>query len=122
LSGPGYRLAETLVHIDRVLDEGAGRRERQSRSGAPTVQTSPNTCRAERDVCKAVVISCECYSDNILRQDIACVLKKLLLIVVVCNENSFCVVLCCTADFYEVLIGLAKDVSVITRLSLVRRK
>lgn len=85
MSGPGYRLAETLVHIDRVLDEGAGRRERQSRSGAPTVRTSPNTCRTERDVYKALVLSCECHSDNRLRHDITCVLKKLLLIVVRCN-------------------------------------
>lgn len=94
MSGPVYRLAETLVHIDRVLDEGAGRRERQSRSGAPTVRTSPNTCRTERDVYKALVLSCECHSDNRLRHDIACVLKNLLLIVVRCNESSFCVVLC----------------------------
>jgi hypothetical protein len=82
LSGPGYRLAETLVHIDRVSDEGAGRRERQSRSGAPTVRTSPNRCRAERDVCNVLVLSCECCLDNSLRRDVACVLEQVLLIVV----------------------------------------
>jgi hypothetical protein len=52
------------VQIDRASDEGTGGRERQSRSGAPAVRTSPGTrctepsrlqgCGPRRECCSSV--------------------------------------------------------------------
>lgn len=119
LSGPGFRLAETLVHIDRVSDEGAGRRKRQSRRGAPAVRTSPNTCCAS-------VTSARLWSSaaSVILTAVWRGMRRVCWnSCVPCKENSFCVVVCLSVwMFYEKLVALTKDASVMTRLSLIRRK
>lgn len=79
------------MQIDRASDEGTGGRERQSRSGAPAVRTSPGTRCTEPSRLQGCGPRRECCSSvRALRE----VETLVIYCCVPCYGNCYCLVLC----------------------------